>query len=95
MRLLGPGRERPAVLGEGDDLAPYALVASRCSTSTAWEMFGLLAGDYGAPRLARHHGLASAERLNQFSTIKPANSPKSPALRVTRTKPLTAAMAAI
>jgi len=32
-------------LGEGDDLAPYALVASRCSTSTAWEMFGLLAGD--------------------------------------------------
>jgi hypothetical protein len=57
-------------------------------------MIGLLARDYGGP-LALPHGLASAERSNQFSTIKPANSPKSWASRVTRTKPFTAAMAAI
>lgn len=104
---LNERRERLRPVSAGTDFLGYVVrphyrlarrrVVSRMHERLASferEMVGLLAGSYGRP-LALPHGLASAERSNQFSTIRPAKSPKSWASRVTRTNPFTAAMAAI
>jgi hypothetical protein len=56
---------------------------------------GKSSGQWLAGSRALAHGSDSAERSNQFSTVKSANCAKSRALRVTGIKPLTAAMAAI